>query len=72
MAGFGVELLCQALGFWHYPSDDTRRGPLLMYPLLALIWTVLALIGWRVVRRFGWRGEVVFLTLIARQGTLRE
>ena len=61
VAGFGVERLCQALGLWHYPSDDSGRGPLLMYPLLALVWAALALIGWRVVRRFGWRGEAVFL-----------
>jgi hypothetical protein len=43
-----------------------------MYPLLVLIWAVLALIGWRVVRRFGWRGEVVFLTVVTLQGTLRD
>ena len=72
VVGFGVELLCQALGLWHYPSDDTGHGPLLMYPLVALMWTVLALIGWRVVRRFGWRGEAVFLALVALQGTLRD
>jgi hypothetical protein len=70
--GFGVELLCQSLGLWHYPSDNTGRGPLLMYPLLVLVWAVLALIGLRVMRRFGWRGEVVFLTLVALQGTLRD
>jgi hypothetical protein len=72
VVGFGVELVCQAVGLWHYPSDDTGRGPLLMYPLLVLIWAVLALIGWRVVRRFGWRGEVVFLTVVTLQGTLRD
>ena len=70
--GFGVELACQALGLWHYPSDDTGRGPLLMYPALALLWATLALIGWRVVRRFGWRGELVFLALVALLGTLRD
>jgi hypothetical protein len=72
VAGFGVERVCQALGLWRYPSDDTGRGPLLMYPLVALIWAVLSLIGWRVVRRFGWRGEAVFLALVALQGTLRD
>jgi len=70
--GFGVELACQALGLWHYPSDDTGRGPLLMYPALALHWATLALIGWRVVRRFGWRGEAVFLAAVAVLGTLRD
>ena len=70
--GYGVELACQALGLWYYPSDDTGRGPLLMYPSLAFLWATLALIGWRVVRRFGWRGEVVFLAAVALLGTLRD
>ena len=70
--GYGVELACQALGLWYYPSDDTGRGPLLMYPSLAFLWAMLALIGWRVVRRFGWRGEVVFLAAVALLGTLRD
>ena len=70
--GFGVELVCQALGQWHYPSDDTGRGPLLMYPSLALHWATLALIGWRVMRRYGWRGEAVFLASVALLGTLRD
>ena len=70
--GFGVELACQALGLWHYPSDDTGRGPLLMYPALALLWATLALIGWRVMRRYGWRGEVAFLAAVALLGTLRD
>ena len=70
--GFGVELVCQALGQWHYPSDDTGRGPLLMYPSLALLWATLALIGWRVMRRYGWRGEAVFLASVALLGTLRD
>ena len=72
VVGFGVEVLCQAYGFWRYPSDDTGRGPLLMYPLLVLNWAVLSLIGWRVMRRFGWRGEIVFLAVVTVQGTLRD
>jgi hypothetical protein len=72
VVGLGVELLCQALGFWHYPSDDTGRGPLLMYPVLVLMFAVLALLGWRVVRRFGWRGAVAFLALVTVLGALRD
>ncbi|HEV8067617.1 MAG TPA: hypothetical protein VGP76_07760 [Planctomycetaceae bacterium] len=72
VVGFGVEVVCQALGFWRYPSEDTGYGPLPMYPLLVLAWGVLSLIGWRVIRRFGWRGEVVFLAVVAAQGTLRD
>jgi hypothetical protein len=33
----GGEIVCQALGFWRYPPDDTGRGPLLIYPLLTLV-----------------------------------
>jgi hypothetical protein len=72
VVGFGVEVVCQAFGFWRYPSDDSGHGPLLMYPLLVLVWAVLSLIGWRVMRRFGWRGEAVFLAAVALQGTLRD
>jgi hypothetical protein len=61
VVGLGVELVAQALGFWRYPSDGSGRGPLLLYPLLILVFAVLSLIGWRVMRRFGWRGELVVL-----------
>lgn len=72
VAGVGVEALCQALGFWRYPSDDTGCGPLRMYPALVLIFAVLALIGWRVMRRFEWCGQVVFLAAVTVLGTLRD
>ena len=71
-AGFGVEVFCQTLGFWRYPADDTGRGPITIYPLLALVFAVYALIGWRVIRRFGWRGEAVFLAVITVQGVIRD
>jgi hypothetical protein len=37
VAGFGVEVICQALGLWRYPSDDSGYGPLAMYPVIVLI-----------------------------------
>src|SRR5262252_8962205 len=70
--GVGVELLFQALGFWHYPSVEQRYGPPLMYPLILLMWAGYSLIGWRVMRRFGWRGEAVFLIVVTLLGTLRD
>jgi len=72
VAGFGVEVLCQALGVWRYPWSDTGYGSPLMYPGLVLVWAMLALIGWRVTRRFGWRGQAVFLTAVTVLGTLRD
>src|SRR4030095_13842349 len=56
----------------HYPSVDQRYGPVLMYPLIVLIWAGYALIGWRVMRRFGWHGESVILVVVAVFGTLRD
>lgn len=70
--GVGIEALCQTLGFWRYPSTSKRYGPLLMYPVLGLMFAFLALVGWRVTRRFGWRGQVVFLVALAVVGTLRD
>jgi hypothetical protein len=72
VVGVGVEVLFQTLGFWHYPSVDQRYGPVLMYPLIVLMWAGYALIGWRVMRRFGWHGETVFLVVVAVFGTLRD
>jgi hypothetical protein len=72
VVGVGIEVLCQTLGFWRYPSIDAPYGPPLMYPIIVLMCTILPLIGWRVTRRFGWRGQVVFLTALAIVGTLRD
>jgi len=70
--GVGVEVLFQTLGFWHYPSADQPYGPPLMYPLIVVMLAMLALLGWRVMRRFGWRGQAVFLIAIVVVGTLRD
>src|SRR5262249_59135451 len=43
-----------------------------MYPLLIVAFALLALIGWRVARRFGARGLSVFLGILAVVGTLRD
>jgi hypothetical protein len=72
IVGVGVELLCQTLGFWRYPSTDSRYGPPLMYPLIVLVFAILALLGWRVTRQFGWRGQAVFFALVTVVGTLRD
>jgi hypothetical protein len=43
-----------------------------MYPTVVLMFAVLALIGWRITRRFGWRGQEAFLFSLAILGTLRD
>jgi len=72
VVGVGVEVLFQTLGFWHYPSAEQPYGPLLMYPVIVLMWAGYSLIGWRVMRRFGWRGQVMFLAAVTVLGTLRD
>ncbi len=59
LIGAGVEGLAHARGWWRYTSGDTPVGPLAMYPLLVVAFAFLALIGWRVMRRFGSRPDGV-------------
>jgi hypothetical protein len=72
LVGAGVEGLAHVRGWWRYTSDDTPYGPIAMYPVLAVAFSFLALIGWRVLRGFGWRGLTVFLVILAVVGTLRD
>src|SRR5438270_12921341 len=60
VVGFGVEVICQALGLWRYPSDDTGYGPLAMYPAIVLGFAFLSLLGWRIIRWCGWRVAAIF------------
>jgi hypothetical protein len=43
-----------------------------MYPVVILLFAALCLIGWRVSRRFGWRGQAAFLGAVTVWGTLRD
>ena len=66
--GLAVEYLAHAQGWWRYTSEDTPVGPPAIYPFLVIAFAFLALIGWRVMRRFAWRGLVVFLLVLAVVG----
>jgi hypothetical protein len=70
--GVGIECLAHTLGWWRYPSVETPYGPPWMYPALILQFAVIALIGWRIARRFGWRGQAIFLAALAIFGPLRD
>jgi len=72
VVGVGVEILAHTMGWWRYPSVQTAYGPPLMYPTVVLMFAVIALIGWRVTRRFGWRGQWAFLLSLAILGTVRD
>src|SRR5207248_46175 len=70
--GPGVEALAHTLGWWRYPGVDSAYGPPMIYPAVLLAFAILPLIGWRVTRRFGLRGQAVFLAALALVGTLRD
>jgi hypothetical protein len=72
LVGAGVEAFAHARAWWSYPSNDTPISPVGMYPALVVVFAFLALIGWTVARRFGWRGTAVFLSTLAIVGTLRD
>jgi hypothetical protein len=72
VVGAGVEAFAHARGWWRYTSGDTPIGPVAMYPVIVLVFAFLALIGWIVTRRFGWRGMAVFLGVLAVVGALRD
>jgi hypothetical protein len=72
LVGVGVEAWGHARAWWRYTADDTPYGPPAIYPLLVVAFAFLALIGWRVMRRFSGRGLAVFLGILAVVGTLRD
>lgn len=72
VVGVGIETLFHDLGVWRYPSVDQAYGPATLYPLVVIVFTMLALIGWRVTRRFGWRGQLMFVSILTILGALRD
>jgi hypothetical protein len=70
---FAVDILGNDSGWWRYTTVDTPYGPLWMYTLGGLWYGAgVALIGWRVTRRFGSRGLVAFIAFMAVYGPLRD
>jgi hypothetical protein len=69
----GVDALARDLGWWRYPGVQTPYGRVLMYVAAGLWYGAgVALIGWRLRRRFGWRGLAAFLGVIGVLGPLRD
>jgi len=67
------DAIAARLGWWRYPSVITGAAPLAWYLAAALGYgAAFGLIGWRVIRRFGWRGLVVFLIALAAFGVARD
>jgi serine/threonine protein kinase len=51
---------------------DAFPAARLFYPATVLGGAVYALIGWRVSRRFGWRGQVAFIAVMSIYGPIRS
>jgi hypothetical protein len=65
LLGVLIEGIAHSKGFWHYSENDTAIGPAFIHPFNVIIFALIALIGWRIGRRFGIRGQAIFVCIIA-------
>jgi hypothetical protein len=72
VVGLGIEASAHHFGWWRYPFEDRAIGPPLIYPAVWAAFTALALLGWRIARRFGPRGLLCALLLVSVAGTTRD
>ena len=70
--GLGAIALGNALGLWRVPIARTPGFLALFYLGLAISFSPIYLITWRVARRFGWRGLAVFIGAVAVVGPPRD
>src|SRR6266542_4437899 len=69
----GVDALARERGWWSYPNVSTPYGLPLMYVAAALWYGAgVALIGWRLTRRFGWHGLIGLVGVAAILGPVRD
>jgi hypothetical protein len=59
-------------GWWHYLFTTDTHAPLLIYLGDLIYGTGGALIGWRIQRRFGIPGLLLFVVLLSVYGLLRD
>ncbi len=68
-----VDILAYYNGWWYYPSSTVAYGPLGYYIITAIFYGAgIALIGWRVNRRFGLRGISLFIIFFGFYGVIRD
>ena len=68
-----VDVGAHRLGWWWYPSVPTSYGPPWFYVATGLWYGAgVALIGWRMLRRFGRAGLGVLLAFMAIYGPVRD
>lgn len=68
-----IDFIASSLGFWYYPGSTTGYAPLGYYiPVILFYGAGIALIGWRINRRFGIKGLAVFIILFGIYGSTRD
>jgi len=67
------DTIAARLGLWHYPAVTSGSAPFAWYISTALFYgAALGLVGWRVIRRFGTLGLIIFLVAFALFGVSRD
>jgi hypothetical protein len=67
------DIIAYYAGWWHYPFTEESHAPWLFYLGAGLLYgTAVALIGWRINRRFKVRGLLIFLLLLSMFGAIRD
>jgi hypothetical protein len=61
LVGVVIEAVAHQQGFWHYTENDTPVGPAFIHPFNVIIFALIALIAWRIGRRFGVRGQAIYV-----------
>ncbi len=72
LLGMGAIALSEALGWWQVPFASTPYFPPLFYLGLSISLAPIYLVTWRLARRLGWRGLVVFICVVAVIGPPRD
>jgi len=61
------------LGWWSYPAWlGTGRAPLTLYVLAGIVGGACGLVGWRIMRPWGWKGLVGFLLFWAAYAVVHD
>ena len=57
------DLVANAFGLWHFPFTEAAVAPPYMYLNSVLFYGagIIGLLGWRIRRKWGWKGAIIFL-----------
>ena len=64
--------IADAQRWWRCPFLNTPRAPLWTFLDFAVSYAAIALVGWRIGRRFGWRGIACSLAVVCVIGPPRD